>query len=248
MGHRSGLRSRPSPAPRSVAARRAVSNRAILAGLAIAVAALPAAAAGPAIGLRAGTTGLGPEISWALGSQATLRLGAAGLSYRTTYNDTGIDYDGDLSLRHGLLLLDWHPGGSVFRVTAGAAANDNRLDVTAPLVELLRRHRPDLPPVGIDLGMLRGSATTEPWGPYLGIGFGNPARASRWSVSLDLGAVYHGRPAVRLDTDPALPVDLIPGGREELERMRAAEERALEEELSSYRYLPVVSLGVAYSF
>jgi hypothetical protein len=221
----------------------------LLLGIAVLLAGAGAArGASPSVGIRAGSLGLGPELSLPVGPQARLRLGAAGLGYGSTYNDTGIDYDADLTLRHGLVLLDWHPGGSLFRLTAGAAYNDNRLVVTAPIEDLLRRERPGLPPVGVDLGILRGTAAGEPWGPYLGLGLGRAPTSGRWSLSLDLGAIYHGRPSVRLEADTLLPIDLIPGGREELERLRAEEERALQDELASYRYLPAVSVGLAYSF
>jgi hypothetical protein len=200
-----------------------------------------------AVGARAGSSGFGPELSLALGGSYQARLGVFALGHGARFSETGIEYDADLSLRHAFLLVDWNPAGRGFRLTAGVAANRNRLRATAPLEDLLRRELPELPPVGVDLGRLLAEARVEPVGPYLGVGWGHPLRRGRWGVSLDLGAVHHGRPSVRLQVRSDLPLDLVPGGPEELERLLAAEQRALERELTDFRFLPVISLGVTYA-
>ena len=210
--------------------------------------AAPCLAEGFAIGARAGSLGIGPEVTFGLGEAVHLRLSAAALDHGDTYTDTGIDYDADLELRNGAALLDWYPGGGGFRLTGGAVWNDSEVEATAPLEELLRREIPTLPPLGFDAGTLRGTVTVDPVGPYLGIGWGNPFRGGRWNVAFDLGAVYHGTPEVRLVADTTIPIGLIPGGREALDRELAEEEAALQEEVDDYTVLPVASVTISFAF
>lgn len=212
------------------------------------VAAAANGADGPAIGGRAGTLGIGPEVTFGLGETVHLRAGIFAGDYDDTITERGIDYDGDLELRNGTVLFDWYPGGGVFRLTGGAALNDSELVGTAPLEDLLRREIPGLPPVTFDLGTLRGTTTVDPVGPYVGVGFGNPFRGGRWGFTLDLGIVHHGEPEVDLVAETQVPIGIIPGGQAALDEALAEEEAALQEEVEDYRYLPVVAFGITFSF
>jgi hypothetical protein len=215
------------------------------------LAAAPAAAADLALGVRAGTAGVGPELTLGLSRQVHARLAAGFLTYDTTYDDTGVRYDGELELRNALLLLDWHPGGGGFRFSVGGAWNDNQLAVSAPLRELVRRERPELLPLlpAGDLGRLHGTAAGASFAPYAGFGWGTPfGGRGRWGVNLDVGALYHGEPEVDLRADLAAGLPLPPGGSQLLDALAAQEARQLEEELADYRYLPVLSLGVTFRF
>jgi hypothetical protein len=119
---------------------------------------------------------------------------------------------------------------------------------TAPLEDLLRREIPTLPPLTFDLGTLRGTATVDPVGPYVGLGFGNPFQGGRWGFTLDLGVVDYGEPDIDLVAVTQIPIGLIPGGQAALDRALDEEEEALQDEVDGYRYLPVISLGFTYSF
>ena len=209
----------------------------------------PAAAAEPGIGLRAGTAGFGPELDLGLSRQIHARLAAGFLTYDTTYDDTGVRYDGELELRNALLLLDWHPGGRGFRISAGGAWNDNRLVVTAPLRELVLRERPELLPFlpAGDLGRAHGSAAGDSFAPYAGFGWGTSmGSGGGWGVTFDAGAMYHGEPEVDLRADLAGGVTLPPAGQLVLDALAAEEARRLEEELADFTFLPVVALGITY--
>jgi hypothetical protein len=210
----------------------------------------PAAGADVAIGLRAGTAGFGPEVDVVLSRQAHVRVATGFYTYDDlTYDDTGVRYDGELELRNALLLLDWHPGGSGFRVSVGGAWNENELTVTAPIRELAARERPEILPFlpAGDLGSLNGSAAGDSFAPYGGIGWGTSSDGG-WGVSIDLGAMYHGEPEVELTADLGPGVDLPPIADQVIAILAAQEARELEEELADYRYLPVVAIGVTYRF
>lgn len=207
------------------------------------------AADGPAVGLRAGTLGIGPEVTFGFRPAVHLRLGLFAGDRSEDTTQRGIDYDADVELRNLTVLLDWHPGGGGFRLSAGAAWNDSEVVGTAPLEDLLRREVPNLPPtLPFDIGTLHGTATVNEIGPYFGVGFGNPFRGGRWGFTVDLGVVYQGEPDVDLVAQTGVPIGIIPGGQEALDLALRAEESALEDEIDGYVYLPVFSIGFTYSF
>lgn len=204
-----------------------------------------------AVGLRAGTTGLGPELVAGLSPRVHARLVGGAYSHDTTIDETGITYDATAELRSALLLLDWHPAAGGFRLSAGGGWNGTGLDVSAPIEDLVRRYRPDLPlPIPVlplDLGTVHGRAEGDTFVPYAGLGWGRPFAGGRVGASLDLGVLYHGEPEVELTTDLRVSLPFA-GARQVLAALAEQEEARLEQELRDYRYLPVAALGVTFSF
>jgi hypothetical protein len=128
------------------------------------------------------------------------------------------------------------------------AVNDDALEATAPVADLLAGEVPELPP-GVELGTLRGHAEGDQLAPYLGLGWGDPLGGDGgWSVGFDLGAIFLGSPDVSLELDTPLPIDTVPGLRELVDELLAQEEAELEQEIGDYDLLPVVSLSVGYRF
>ncbi|WP_412852062.1 hypothetical protein [Ectothiorhodospira shaposhnikovii] len=214
-------------------------SRPILAGtLAMALLATgTTAAADSRFGMAAkvGTTGLGLEGTVGLSERVNLRAGLYGFDYSKDFEEEGIDYDGDLKLRSAALLADWHPFGGNFRVSAGAYHNGNELKGKAD--------------GSLDIGdntydaSLDATIDWRSFAPYVGIGYGNAIRGSRWSFAMDAGVMFTGSPDVRLRgqvSDPALE-DAF---NDDLKR----EEDSLKEELKDVKYWPVLSLGVSYRF
>ena len=227
-------------------ARPRIPPLAVVAALIVFAGTSPAVSAEVAVGARAGTLGIGPEVVFGLSQQAHLRLVGGAYSYDTTYDATGIDYDGTFELRNALLLLDWHPGGGGFRFTAGGGWNDNSLKVSAPIEEFARREIPNLPALPSGLGQVRGSAQGDTLVPYLGLGWSRPFSGGRFGMNLDLGALYLGEPEVDLRVESPLLTGLPPAARPLLDAAIVVEEQRLEDELADYRYRPVVSFGFTF--
>jgi hypothetical protein len=226
----------------------AATPRRVLVGLLLGLASsVSARAADFALGARAATSGVGPELAFHLAPRLDARLPVGLWSHEDTFDETGVRYDARLELRNALLLVDLHPGGGAFRLSAGGGWDDNRLEVSAPLSELVRRYRPDVAPlVPASAGTIHGEATGSSFAPYLGFGWGSPFGGGRFRVSIDLGAIYQGAPKVDLTTDLNLGVPLPASARAVLDAAAADEERRLEEELDGYRYYPVVALGITF--
>jgi hypothetical protein len=210
----------------------------------------PARADGFSIGARAGTNGLGPELAFGVSPRLDVRIPVGVYSYDDVYDKTGIRYDAKLELRNALLLADFHPGAGGFRISAGGGWDDNRLKVSAPARELVRRYRPELAPlVPENAGTIRGEATGSSFAPYLGIGWGSAGAqrgGGRWGVSFDLGVIHQGSPNVDLTTELNLGVPIPGAVQAALAAATADEEQRLERELEDYEYYPVVALGIVF--
>ena len=215
-----------------------------LAAVALSAVAATVSAQNVAIAPKIGSTGAGADLTIGMTRSVNVRLGAQGWTRDETRTEQEIEYDAELNLLSGQALLDFHPGGRGFRISAGVIVNGN--EVTAVSTEntvLVINGTPY--PVGL-VGRLRGRVETNPVAPYLGLGWGNAvAPGSRWRFALDVGAFYQGSPEVSLVAEsPLLPIVVPSEFFEDLE----AERREIEEDASGYTVYPVISLGVSHRF
>ncbi len=208
------------------------------------------AAAELALGAGAGTLGVGVELTAGLAPQLHLRLGAHAGSYDDRREASDIEYDATARVRAGTALLDWHPGGGAFRLSAGAVYNSNEVEAESRTPPSGLYEIGDVLVPAALLGSLRGNVEWDPVAPYAGLGFGNPlAPGRRWHVGLDLGVVFQGEPDVTLT--PVIPAGSPlnnPAARALLDIELTKEERDLEDEAADYDLYPVVALGVSYRF
>ncbi len=207
-------------------------------------------AADVAIGGKAGTLGAGVELTVGLGRQWNTRLGVNGFDYSDRREESDIEYDAEAQLRSATALLDFHPGGRGFRLTAGAVWNGTKVEGSSL--------RPDSGfydiggvPVPADiLGTLDAEADFDPFAPYAGIGWGNAVGANqKIGFSFEIGTMFQGEADVELT--PVLPADSpinTPLAREALQILLDREEREIEEDAADYDIYPVVSIGLTYRF
>jgi hypothetical protein len=86
---------------------------------------------GFALGVRAGTAGLGLAGIIGLSESINLRARYYRFDYGTALEEEGIEYDGDLRLRNAAVFADWHLLGGGFRLSAGAIHTGNEFRGTA---------------------------------------------------------------------------------------------------------------------
>jgi len=193
---------------------------------------------------RVSTLGAGVEIKRTLGSNLAARamLNGFNLSLDEEYSD--VNYDGDLKLKSGGLVLDFHPGGGWFRMSAGILLNGNRLDVDAePTAGTFEFN--DVTYSVAQVGTAQGEADFNSIAPYAGIGFSkSPGADGGLSISGDLGVVFQGSPSFDLDVTCGAAVPAVTCTR--LQSDADAERAAFEDDADEYKYFPVVSLGVGY--
>ncbi len=211
----------------------------------------PADAADVAIGGKGGTLGLGVELTVGLGRQWNTRLGVNGFDYSDRREASDIEYDAEAQLRSAAALLDFHPGGRGFRLTAGAIWNGTKVEGSS-LRPASGFYDIGGVPVPADiLGTLDAEAEFDPFAPYVGLGWGNAVGTNqKVGFSFDIGAVFHGEADVELT--PVLPSDspinTTPGARELLQILLDREAQEIEDEAADYDIYPVVSIGVTYRF
>ena len=201
-----------------------------------------ALAADVAVTGKIGTLGLGGGVTKNIVPQINGRLSINWFSYNYSTTASDVAYNFKLKLLTVGALADWHPGDSGFRVTGGIYFNNNQISGTARLVAGTTVNIGGIDHPVSDLGVLTAGIDFNTLAPYIGIGWGNPLRQdSRWTFAFDLGLLYQGSPKVNLTaTNPgalaALDTDLV------------TEEANVSQALRSFKYYPVISLGISYNF
>lgn len=191
---------------------------------------------------KVGTTGLGADLTVPLISNwLNLRAGYNFGEIRSSVTYGGFKYKTDINFESAPILLDLHPFHGDFRITGGVYYNKNEAGLSTLVAP------------GQDVGGTPAPAATtlsgqvswsKEFAPYLGIGWGNAADDNTLDLpiaigfSLDIGAFYQGSPDVVL-TDSS---GLIPPANLEAERA------AIEDDLSSFKFYPVITLGVHIRF
>jgi hypothetical protein len=206
--------------------------------LAVALLLVPAAAmADGSLGVRAGTLGLGVEFSYPISQRIGVRLNADSYKYSRQYTQDNIEYDGKATLKTGSVLLDWFPFANNFRISAGPVYNGNKLGLSTPPNTTLT--------VGNNTytATLDGDVTFKKYVPYAGIGYGRPV-GTGFSLTFDLGVVFQGTPTATLNgtCTPA------PACTAQFQTDLKLQEASLNDAIKNFRYYPVATLGLAYTF
>jgi len=219
----------------------------IVAVLAVMVPGMAASARadGWAIGAKAGTQGLGVELTRSVLPTLNLRLGGYGFTYDYDDDYSGISYDLDLQLFSIAALVDFHPFTKVpiannLRITGGLVYNNNEADLVAKPTNVGYTIN-DTTYTAAQVGTLNASMDFNAIAPYLGIGWGQPV-GKLVNLSLDLGVMFQGTPDVALTASG--PIAANAAFLNDLARER----QSLEEDLDNFQFYPVIALGVTISF
>jgi hypothetical protein len=202
------------------------------------------APADTSLGLRGGTLGGGVELSHAFGQRTGVRLNADGFNFSQTSTYDNIDYDMKLKLQTVSLLGDWFPFANNFRVSLGAMLNGNKFALKGQ-------------PTGgfytingttyntAQVGSLDAAVDFAKAAPYFGIGYGR-AITRGLSLIVDAGVMFQGSPKSKIDVTCG-PL-ATPPECAQAQSDAQAEQSRLDESLRSFKYYPVISLGLAYTF
>jgi len=201
------------------------------------------AAAAAAVTVHGSSLGLGAGLTVGLTEQLNLRGQFNSFSYDFDDEASDIDYDFDLELGSVGAMVDWHPGGGGFRLSAGFYLNDNEVNGTG---------EPTTATVEIgdaifdtaDVGTLTADLGFDDVAPYLGIGWGNAVgREGRLGIALDIGVLLQGEPDVNFRAVGANPAiqDLI-------DAEVAQEEAEIQDDIDEFDLYPVITLGLNYRF
>ena len=202
--------------------------------LAVALVLVPALArADGSIGVRAGSLGLGVEAAYPISGSLGVRLTGDTYRYSKKFTQDNIDYDGDATLRTASLLLDWFPLANNFRISAGGVYNGNKLLLSTPTQTLTINGN-------TYTATLNGEVDFKKFAPYAGIGYGRPV-GSGLSLTFDLGVMFQGTPTATLN-------GTCTGACGNFQNDLKAQEASLNDKIKDFRYYPVATLGLAYTF
>ncbi len=194
-------------------------------------------------GFQGGTTGMGPAAAFQISENTSFRLGAFFLSLEREEKVDTITYDIDVSLKWMPVLIDWNPGGSIFRMSGGLMFNGSSASASyIPdfSVEIGgHTYTPD------DVGEVTGKIKMQPVSPYLGIGLGRLiGDNSGVRFILDAGVAFTGFTVNLGHIGGDLPSSL----EEQLQEDLDTEADSLEDALEDLSLYPVISAGLYYTW
>ena len=205
------------------------------------------AASAQAIAARAGTTGFGGDFSFPVTDRFGLRANLYGGSISHATTESGVRYDSKMRFNTAMGLLDFFPAAGRFRMSAGVAYNNNRLDLHA---------RPSSNATGTieindttynvaDIGPVTGRLNFNKANPYFGVGWGNGSRNLGVGLffSADLGIMIVN-PRVRLDAN--CPSTFSPAQCSQLQTDLREEEQQFKDSWGYHSWYPVLSFGIGY--
>lgn len=193
------------------------------------------------VALRFGTTGLGLELGKLLTSHVAVRVGANYLKVTATKEQSDVTYNATLKMQALSALLDLFPGRrGGFHLTAGVVTNPVTITGTG---------QPSGSSYTINgvsytiaqVGTLTAVAKFPSASPYVGIGFGTPARNHAFEFLFDLGAVI-GQPTITMSATGAAANPALTG---DIQTQIATTQSDVRKYLKVW---PVISFGLAYRF
>lgn len=204
---------------------------------------VPASAAmaeGHAVGLKVGALGLGAEYTFDLKDRISLRGGVYGSELGFDGEEAGIAYDFDLVWDSLAVGVDFHPLKSPLRLSLGLLNNDNGLRaVSRPNGNLTIGDTTYTP---AQVGSLEAAVGFDSTATFAGVGWDWSRDNRLFGMSLDLGVLDQGSPAVSLRASGSLL------GNPAFEQDLAAERRDLEDAVGDFETVPYLSLGFLFRF
>ena len=198
------------------------------------------------LGIRAGTLGGGLELSYALSQRAAVRLNVDRYNRTQSSDQDNIQYDMKLKLQTASLLGDWFPFANNFRISAGAMFNGNKFTMKGQPTGAGFTIN-DQPYAAAEVGSLEAEVKFKKAAPYFGIGYGRPINRGL-SLIFDAGIMFQGSPRSKIDVSCGAAAPQGSPRCTSLQSDASAEESSLDDSLHSFKYYPVISLGLAYTF
>ena len=187
------------------------------------------------------TLGLGLEVAFPMISSVDARIGLnsfqKNVTQTSTSNGFATNYYGDLNLKTLEALADWHPFEGSFRLSGGLMYNKNNLRLTGlPSGGTINIGGTDYPVAPGEY--VSAEVDFNKMAPYLGIGWGRTPKNSGLSFTSDIGVLFQGTPKGIVTTN-------IPGvAQSDLDQANSD----LNDSIKNFKYYPVISIGIGYTF
>lgn len=194
--------------------------------------------------VTAGTLGIGPEVGFRFSDHVGVRGSATFLGISSDFDSDDITYRGKLKLKSFGAMVDVHPFGGAFRVSAGARINRNRVNVSAT---------PNADSTGTvtvgdeeftaaQVGTLTGRATVKKVSPALTLGWAGKNRPGFFFLA-EGGVLFQGAARLR-DFRASGSASSSAQFNAALERER----RDLQDDVDKVKVYPILQFGIGYRF
>lgn len=139
-----------------------------------------------------GTLGIGGQVAKLVTPHIALRAGATYFTFSKTTTQSDVSYDATLDLKSFFGVVDLFPSArGAFHFTGGVLANKSTIDAKGVCTNNsidINNHTYTC----AQIGTLTGSVDFPSASPYIGIGFGTPAKGSRIHFVSDFGGAFGG--------------------------------------------------------
>lgn len=225
-----------------------MSKKMVLALATMLAVALPGTAFGQVgIGARAGTLGVGGEVSFGVGSRIGIRGGIGFLPSDIDATVDDIDYTLDLPSSIWNVGVDLYPTGGGFRISAGVL-NRTKFAMSATETGTTEVGGNNYTGTVTINGTLENERETA---PYLTIGFGK-TYSSGLGLFVDLGAAQMGEADIELNgtcTADGSAQPCPPQNGMTFQQALEVEERTAEEDAGSFlKWHPILQIGLKIGF
>jgi len=209
-------------------------------------------------GFRLGSLGFGGEVAVRVTHSSNVRGGFNFLSYSRGYDNNGIHYAGDLKWASAEAHYDWFPFARALHLSPGLIAyNDNHVDSSASVAGggffTLNGVQYESNPAN----PVNGSAklSFNKLAPTVMVGLGNlvPRSGKHFSVNIEAGVAFSGSPKIALNLAGSA---CAPNGtncqnvatNSTIQTNIQGEQTKISNDLSPFKYYPLVSLTIGYRF
>lgn len=202
----------------------------------------PPSQPGVAVGVSAGTTGLGVEAQISLGPVFTLRGSIDKLSHDFDQGYDGVDYQAALEFDTLGAFVDMHPLGNGLFISGGAYTGSRDINLLATPSQPVELGGQTFTPSQV--GTLDGRIKLQDISPFVGFGWDDTfQRRSRWGFRALAGVAFSEAPEVALSSrGGTLSNDASFQNRLNQEAAR------IVDEADGYGLFPVLQVGLNYKF
>lgn len=196
-----------------------------------------------AIGVTAGSDGVGGDLQYLLTPQIVLRGRGTWLQFTDGGNSGDLHYSGKFKLSQGGGFVDVHPFANPFVVSVGAVAGPRRADLTAVYTQNVTYRGATYTPA--QLGVAGGRASLSDPAPFVGLGFDNTfTTRSHFGFKLLAGVAFGSAPNANL-----APISgLVTQYPSLIAASLAQADHDIHRDGQIFAYYPQVSAGVTYKF
>ncbi len=193
---------------------------------------------GIGFGLMFGTDGGGISLGKCISKSGKMYILVSGTyapisltDFPFQFGTTDVNIDADVKLGRIAAVLEYHPFGNAFKISAGAAYMLTNIGGTIMVRD--SSSQGDIKVAPSEIGDIKFGLKTNPVVPYFGIGFGRAVPKGRVGFNFELGAYYITSPIVSLKGSGMLEPSSV-------------NEPVLKENLSGFSLLPAMNFRLNF--